>query len=39
MKTREVKFRETLKIAINKLQRRNEELHNKFRFDENEFQT
>ena len=35
---RGIKFRETLSVAINNIQKRLEDLHNKFRFDENDFQ-
>jgi len=35
---RGIKFRETLSVAINNVQRKLEDLHNKFRFDEADFQ-
>jgi hypothetical protein len=35
---RNIKFRETLSVAINNLQKKLEDLHNKFRFDESDFQ-
>jgi hypothetical protein len=35
---RNIKFRETLSVAINNVQKKLEDLHNKFRFDESDFQ-
>lgn len=35
---RGIRFRETLSVSINNIQKRLEDLHNKFRFDENDFQ-
>jgi hypothetical protein len=35
---RNIKFRETLSVAINNLQKKLEDIHNKFRFDESDFQ-
>ena len=35
---RGIKFRETLSVAINNIQKSLEDLHNKYRFDESEFQ-
>jgi hypothetical protein len=35
---RGIKFRETLTVAINNIQKSLEDLHNKFRFDDSEFQ-
>lgn len=35
---RNIKFRETLSVSINNLQKKLEDLHNKFRFDESDFQ-
>ena len=35
---RNIKFRETLSVAINNVQKKLEDLHNKFRFDELDFQ-
>jgi hypothetical protein len=35
---RGLKFRESFSVAINNLQRKLEDLHNKFRFDESDFQ-
>lgn len=35
---RNLKFRESLSVAINNLQKKLEDLHNKFRFDESDFQ-
>ena len=38
LNSRGIKFRETLSVAINNIQRKLEDLHNKFRFDESDFQ-
>jgi hypothetical protein len=35
---RDIKFRDTLTVAINNIQKNLEDLHNKFRFDDSEFQ-
>lgn len=35
---RGIRFRETLNVAINNLQKKLEDIHNKFRFDDNDFQ-
>ena len=39
LQKRNIKFRENLKAAINNISKKLDEIHNKFRFDENEFQT
>ena len=38
LQKKEIKFREALNLAANKIKRKNEEINNKFRFDETEFQ-
>ena len=38
LQKRNIKFRENLKVAINSINRKMEELHNKFRFEDSEYQ-